>query len=304
MTDFAPLTPPDTAVPSTQQGPDRASAGMLLREMREAAGVDVGLLASALKVSVQKVEALEADRLDLLPDVTFARGLASTVCRAFGVDPGEVLSRMPVSAPGLRDNATAINQPFRRTGEGPAPMLTSGPSRPLLILVGLLLLAAALLWLWPTLPIQLGAPEPAPSSDGTVQESVPPPVPAVEPTAPPELGASGAVAAAAPVASAAASASTAAAPRASQPVAAASAPATNDLVRFEATGETWVTVRDAKGESLINRALQAGEAIGVSGQPPLAVTVGRKSAVMVKVRGEPFDINGIGRSSVARFDVK
>ena len=65
-----------------------------------------------------------------------------------------------------------------------------------------------------------------------------------------------------------------------------------------------ITVRDAKGESLINRALQAGEAIGVSGQPPLAVTVGRKSAVTVKVRGEPFDINGIGRSSVARFDVK
>ena len=63
-------------------------------------------------------------------------------------------------------------------------------------------------------------------------------------------------------------------------------------------------MRDAKGESLINRALQAGEAIGVSGQPPLAVTVGRKSAVTVKVRGEPFDINGIGRSSVARFDVK
>ncbi|WP_298432416.1 helix-turn-helix domain-containing protein [Ottowia sp.] len=301
MTDFAPLTPPDTAAPSTQQGPGRASAGTLLREMREAAGVDVGLLASALKVSVQKVEALEADRLDLLPDVTFARGLASTVCRAFGVDPREVLSRMPVSAPGLRDNATAINQPFRRTGEGPAPMLTSGPSRPLLILVGLLLLAAALLWLWPTLPIQLGAPEPAPSADGTVQEGVPPPVPAVEPTAPPELAASGA---AAPVASAAASASAAAAPRASQPVAAASAPATNDLVRFEATGETWVTVRDAKGESLINRALQAGEAIGVSGQLPLAVTVGRKSAVTVKVRGEPFDINGIGRSSVARFDVK
>mgnify|MGYP003612368917 CR=1 FL=1 len=82
MTDFAPLTPPDTAAPSTQQGPGRASAGTLLREMREAAGVDVGLLASALKVSVQKVEALEADRLDLLPDVTFARGLASTVCRA------------------------------------------------------------------------------------------------------------------------------------------------------------------------------------------------------------------------------
>ncbi len=109
------------------------TAGAMLRRMREAAGVDPVLLASAMKVSPQKLDALENDRLDLLPDTTFARGLASAICRAFGADPAPVLERMPVSAPGLRPPTQNINQPFRRTGDRPTPMLGNPFSRPLLI---------------------------------------------------------------------------------------------------------------------------------------------------------------------------
>ena len=86
-------------------------------------------------MSPQKLEALENDRLDLLPDVTFARGLASAICRAFGTDPAPVLERMPVSAPGLRPAGQSLNQPFRRTGDRPAPVLASTFSKPLLIAV-------------------------------------------------------------------------------------------------------------------------------------------------------------------------
>ena len=115
----------ETVPASLHEVPDSGaprSAGQMLRELRESAGVDPALLASAMKVSTQKLDALENDRLDLLPDVTFARGLASAICRAFGADPAPVLERMPVSAPGLRPPEQNINQPFRRIGDRPTPV--------------------------------------------------------------------------------------------------------------------------------------------------------------------------------------
>ena len=57
-----------------------ATAGETLRQAREAAGMSLATLAVALKVSVKRLEALEADRLDLLPDAVFVRALASSVC--------------------------------------------------------------------------------------------------------------------------------------------------------------------------------------------------------------------------------
>ena len=54
---------------------------VLLREAREAAGLHIAALAAALKVPVKKLEALEAGRYDELPDLTFARALASSACQ-------------------------------------------------------------------------------------------------------------------------------------------------------------------------------------------------------------------------------
>ncbi len=292
------MTEPHTApaslheTPVTGAGP--RSAGQMLRALRESAGVDPALLASAMKVSPQKLEALENDRLDQLPDVTFARALASAICRAFGTDPAPVLERMPVSAPGWRQPAPPINEPFRRSSDRPVAVLTGSLSRPLVIGVVALLLGAVALWLLPTLPIQLGAPAPASEESApgaVVRESVSPAAQAnVEQAAPVELSASAAVAEQAP----------AAAPAASAPAMAAG----TDLLHFNANAETWVTVRDATGKGLINRALHAGDSVGVSGEPPLSVTIGRKDAVEVRVRGEPFDHRSISKTPVSRFEVR
>ena len=290
----------DTVPASLHEVPDSGaprSAGQMLRELRESAGVDPALLASAMKVSTQKLDALENDRLDLLPDVTFARGLASAICRAFGADPAPVLERMPVSAPGLRPPEQNINQPFRRTGDRPTPVLATSFSKPLMMVVGALLLGAAALYFLPTLPIQLGAPAPAQTSaDGVVREDVGP-TPAVEPTPPAEmpLGAASAEQVLPPSAAAAP-----AAPAAPAPAAAAG----GELVQFSAKAETWVTVRDAAGKQLINRVLAAGETVGVSGDAPLSVTIGRKDAVDVTVRGQPFDHRSLSKTTVSRFQVK
>ena len=290
---LAPDTPDASTAPAIPETPPApalqgSSPGAMLRQLREAAGVDPALVASAMKVSLQKLDALESDRFDELPDLTFARGLASAICRAFGADPAPVLERMPVSAPGLRAQKQAINEPFRRVGDSPAPMLNSSFSKPLAIVVGVLLLGAAALWLLPTLPIQLTSPAAqSPASEPEV------PVPAVEPTPPAEAAAD-----------AASAEQVASAPQvaASGPDAAAQSGA--DIVAFVASAETWLAVRDAQGKQLINRTLTSGESVKPGGEVPLSVTVGRKDAVTVTVRGKPLDIKSLGNTSVARFQVK
>jgi cytoskeleton protein RodZ len=49
------------------------TAGALLRDAREAAGLHIAALAVALKVPVAKLEALEADNFSALPDMVFVR---------------------------------------------------------------------------------------------------------------------------------------------------------------------------------------------------------------------------------------
>lgn len=293
---FAPsqLPPEGAPEPDKPSGPvlQGSSPGGMLRQLREAAGVDPALVASAMKVSLQKLDALENDRFDELPDLTFARGLASAICRAFGADPAPVLERMPLAAPGLRAQGKPINQPFRQPGDSPAPMLKSSFSKPLVIAIGVLLLAAAALWLLPTLPIQLTAPaQESTSADGEVQE---PAAPAAEPTPPAEM----------PAGAASAEQTAPAAPQASASAAEPAATSDGDLLVFTANAETWLTVRDAQGKQLINRTLTSGETVKLTGEVPLSATVGRKDAVSVKVRGEPFDIKALSKTTVARFQVK
>ena len=272
--------------------PTPASAGAMLRAMRESAGVDAGVLASAMKVSLPKLEALEHDRFDQLPDLTFARALAAAICRAFGVDPAPVLARMPAIAADLRPPTTGeVNEPFRGGGNGGAGAGGSAFSRPLLAVIAVLLLGAALLWLWPTWPIRLGTPEPASEPVAAAAES-------------PDAAASEPMPAEAPQAAAPGATEVAPATPTTTATSAGEGAPTDALLGLRASGESWVTVHDAHGKPLINRALNAGESVALNGDAPLSVTIGRKDAVQATVRGQPFDLKGLGHSTVARFQVK
>ena len=80
------------------------TAGQMLRDAREQAGYHLPALAANLKVSVQKLEALEANDWSVFPDVVFTRALASTVCRVLKMDAAPVLAllpKAPESADGL-----------------------------------------------------------------------------------------------------------------------------------------------------------------------------------------------------------
>ena len=294
---------------------DTPSAGTLLRQGREEAGLHVATLAAALKVPVRKLEALEADRLDLLPDAVFVRALAASVCRNLKLDPAPILRRLPATGgPRLAPTEGGINAPFRSPRDGAGPSWRDQLSRPVFLVVFVLLLGALVVVLLPrhdgveevTAPAP--AAEPASQSAPTVANSAPEQVVDSAAQTPPGAVAS-ALAAAKPAAPAAAAAASiaVATPKAvvaTAPALAALLPAAEGIVVFKAKAASWIQVTDARGGVPLRKLLTAGESAAASGPLPLAVTVGSVSATDVQVRGKPFDLAPLSRDNVARFEVK
>jgi cytoskeleton protein RodZ len=142
-----------TETASTSPSPERAdreySAGGLIRAERERQGLHIAALAAAIKVAPRKLDALENNRWAELPDPTFTRALAHTVCRSLKMDPKPVLDRMPIaeSTP-LENHAAGLNAPFNdRGGEGAAALM--GAIKPLAWAGVLLMVAAVALYAFP-----------------------------------------------------------------------------------------------------------------------------------------------------------
>jgi cytoskeleton protein RodZ len=154
------------------------SAGRLLREARERQGLHIAVLAASIKVAPKKLELLEADRFDALPDATFTRALAQTVCRALKIDPTSVLTLLPPpSGYRLEQVGEGLNAPFReRPGVG-AQREAATPTLGAAFWVTLLILGAAFaLYFLPSGWLTLArwrAPAPAPATAASAARNEP-----------------------------------------------------------------------------------------------------------------------------------
>jgi cytoskeleton protein RodZ len=295
------------------QGAPGSSAGALLRAARERQGLHVAALAATIKIPQRKLEALEADRFDELPDATFARALAITVCRALKIDPAPVLAQLPqLGGKGLVTVAGGLNAPFReRPGRSEPPDLS--PLRHPLSWAALAVLAAAAAvfllpsgwWrgLWPVA-------EQSPTVSAPVPAVVPEPAASAAPALAPASAASAAalqVPAAEPLALSAASAPAVEVVH-SVPGADGSASAAMDTARglavLRATDATWVEAVDAGGQVLVQRLLQPGESLGLNGMLPFKLKIGNAAATQLQFRGESVDLAPATRDNVARLELK
>jgi cytoskeleton protein RodZ len=294
------------------------SAGALLRAAREAAGLHIAALAVSLKVPVKKLEALEQDRTDLLPDATFARALAASVCRSLKVDPGPVLARLPQGGAHLKRQTQRTPTPFRSPGERSSFQLRSILTRPAMVAGGVLLVGTLGLVFWPSL--KDAAMRLAGRGSDTAATPAEPPL-ILELTGPnaSDSGRQPATAAGTSVdgkSAASGSPSVFATPAAgetgktttntdSPPIpAAGTVAAAGGVVTFSARGQSWVEVTDARGAVILRRTLAAGEVVGATGVLPMSAVVGRADSTQVEVRGKPLDLQPLSRDNVARFEVK
>ena len=282
---------------------------VLLQQSREAAGLHIAALAAALKVPVKKLEALEAGRYEELPDLTFARALASSACRHLKIDPGPVLEQIPFGrTPALGDTPNTINAPFKPAQERATTSAVEWLRRPAVLASLLLVLAAAGLLLapdWGSMIDQLRQAAPSAAVDASErvepgpEVSLPPPAAATAETS--SGGSQTVVTQTEP----ATGENPAAAPVPVPAAAAASADVADvALLRIQAVGASWVEVVDGKGVSQVQRMLKPGDSLDFSASPPYSVVVGRADAVQVTVRGQSFDVMPLARNSVARFQVK
>ncbi len=320
----------EESTPTDQQG-----AGALLKQAREASGLHIAALAVLLKVPVKKLEALESDRLDLLPDAVFVRALASSVCRTLKTDPTDILARLPqTDAPKLTYQGTGINAPFRSPGDGPGPSVWAQVSRPAVLAGMVLLLGALVLIFLPAIKTGINeiSPELTDSKTKNIDiEKVMPSNAMVEAPLVPLTTSSIGVVPSEPVLPMTTTAAIVGAPLAAKSsvtvtvsspaqtsaskvlsagtssptfVVTANAALATDVVKFTAKTESWVEATDAKGQVVLRRTLAAGEVVGASGALPLKVIVGRVNATQVEIRGKVFDMNAVAKDNVARFEVK
>lgn len=323
---------PAADTPVAQPAPvvPQATAGQLLRSAREAAGIELTPLALALKVPVKKLEALEADRHDQLPDAVFVRALASSVCRALKVDAAPVLAQLPQSSvPRLNYDESGLNTPFHTPGDVAKTPLLDRLSRPMVLAALTVLLGALVLIFFPTTEqrAEIGAIVTRPASE-SAQAAMPavaavaspvPLAPAAPAPSPAQAPADAARVAAVPVLvkplappEAAPLPRPAPAPAAApQPSAAAEeTPAPrkkltgSGVVVFKTSAPSWIEVTDSKGAIQLSRLVEPGEPVGASGPLPLNVTIGRADVTEVQVRGKPFPLDDVTRGGVARFEVK
>ena len=288
--------PPSAAEPS---------AGSLLRKGREATGLHIAALAVAMKVPVKKLEALEADRLEELPDAVFVRALAASMCRALKMDPAPVLSRLPqTAAPKFERDDRGINMPYSTSGLPFGGSLKSLAARPAALLVAGLLLAALAVVFYPI----------SHNTEPNLSVTNAPTAPVAAPVDAPKLAMVGME----PVASSSQPVSTHAIkvqPLVQVPVPAVPAPVASvaavnpvavvsEVVAFKAKSSAWIRVSDSKGVVQFEKTLAAGESAGASGALPLSIVVGNVAATEVVVHGKPFNLEEVAKDNVARFEVK
>jgi cytoskeleton protein RodZ len=291
------------------------SAGTLLREAREAAGLHIAALAVSLKVPVKKLEALEADRIDLLPDAVFARALAASVCRTLKTDPGPVLAALPqTTLSKLSSQSRMASAAFSSPGAETRTGTWNQISKPVLLSALALLVAALVIVMLPRTEGLLSFGGVA--RVGALVQTPPPAiqVPAAEVASPPPLIASTALAGTGLPDSAPTNANLpntgvapafAASSGASAESGLGTAPvAGTDIVMLKATGSSWVEVLDAKRVVRLRKTMVPGEAIGVSADLPMYFTVGRADTIEVQVRGKPLDLASVTKDNVARFEVR
>ncbi len=306
-------------------GIGQVSAGTMLRRAREEAGLHIAALAVSLKVPVKKIEALENDRIDLLPDAVFARALASSVCRSLKIDPKTILSALPPTPvlPSL-SGADSRKVSFRDSGQSAQKSFVPHLSKPLMWVGLLLAVAAVIMMAYPVLEQMILKDErleakvgtvigvsqkadlpltSAPTTNSTlalaVTSTASAPALALEAnpviSVPPTAAASSVSSNGLPIAG----------PTANAPTdAAASGADDKSVLTLKSKASSWVEVTDSNGWVQLRKTMIEGESLSLSGPLPLKVVVGRADSIDVFVRNRPLSLASLTKDNIARFEVK
>ncbi len=309
------------------QGP-----GTMLRQAREALGLEREALAQRLRLEPKIVVAVEEETWERLPGPAFIKGYIRSMAKELGIDPAPILAQYTALA--------NVAEPVLADFESRAPaQITSSSKRIQFISYAL---AAALLLLvavwWQRHYSSRIAPPPAddPALSVTVPESAESSLPLPYPWADAEQSggaleephtwdlrtddstppageippADAASTSGAPTTNDAASAPTAPAAAATReaqeattPPETPAAPAPKGELVLAAKRDSWVEITDLNRSRLHFGLIKGGEQIAVTGKPPYDLVIGNAPAVTLTFRGAAVDVNARAVNGVARMAV-
>ena len=234
-----------------------SSFGDWLRRQREMREISLRDIADRTKISLRYLEAMEADRFDLLPAAVFAKGFLREYARYVGLSPDDVVNHyLSVNHPeeqdaGVRDDTKVRSRP-KPVDPGQPPVRRNWSQGLLLALVGFILLVLVSLAAW---FVDRRHDQPASSRQAPASVMVPPaaaPKPVAQPTAPPQ-------------------------------------PSAPLQVSLDFTQDCWVeAVIDGKNRSSELRV--QGEALQLEAEKSIVLTLGNAGAVEAQVNGYPLDL--------------
>jgi len=288
------------------------SAGALLREAREAAGMSIDAVAQQLKLAPRQVQALEDGDFAHLPGRTFVRGFMRNYARLLRLDPDAVLGALPAAPTPMLDSP-ALHTTTQTMGELPT---TEAPRHGWtrwaipLTLIAIIGATAAWEWMHPAAESLRSAVKPASAPERTaaprtpevVGTPLPNPVTATSGPAesvaspPPPVAPAPAAAGSEPPSSA--EAAVANAPVAVEPVAAGAA------LSLSFRDYSWTLVKDRSGRVLLARMNPGRTTQSISGTPPLDVVIGNAADVTITWRGARVDLAPYTRGNVARLTLE
>lgn len=281
--------------PLPRSGP--CSAGEMLRQRREALGLDLADVAAALRIKPAYLAALEAGRPDQLPGPVYAIGFVRAYGDHLGLDGGEVLRRFKAGSLVL-DTKPGLSFPMP-LGE------RSTPSGAMLSVALILTLCGYATWYYLStaarsrpervaeVPASLLPPEPRPM-ESAVSHSTEAlaAAPAAETPAPPDS-------VDAPIARPQDMAQTAALTPAPSPSQSASGTADGPAqIIIRAIADSWIQIRYANRAVLLTRVLKAGESYGVPYRPGVSMRTGNAGGLEITVDDKP--VPSIGRLGEVR----
>ena len=266
------------------------TAGELLRQARESAGMHLGMLSVSLKVPVRNLMALESDQYALLSGPVFVRALASSVCRHLKIDSSAILALLPPASNRLEPMNPGLETSQRESFVALWRQHVLANQKSLILALAMVILISLVIWL-PTWPI------------ASIQSVLP--VTAVTPAIEPFLSSVTLV----PSEPAFLPATKIDVPEPSKETASVTGVPVKQVdqeidLLIKGKSNAWVEVKNNTGALVFNQLVKKGETHHIQSELVLSVVVGNADGVEIQVRGKAFDLEPFNRGAVARFEVK
>lgn len=315
--------------------------GKLLTDARLKLGLEPQNVAEMLHLREYQIRALEADDFENLPEPTYVKGYLRAYCQLLSIDADKVIKMYSdIVQPPVRESFEGLATEKQAASNDNLVKLVSIA---MVALVAGLAITFWLTNRQPasdemepaTTEMSVAEPReavPAPGINEPDQEADQPEAPPVAPQAPAEHVPQAEVKTPAKPESTAPKVgkpapteetSSAPAPAATEkPEVAPAAPVTSSAglskessllpdtdasahtrLLIKVMQESWVDVRDAKGNKLIYESVPAGREIPLEGLAPFSVFLGNAGGVQVLLNGKPFDFSSHRRGQTARFKI-